>query len=305
MSETPYNYRFLTENDSIVTKNKLRVTNATGAIQVGKNLKDMSCKDILKQMLITYKQPEIKNISPSGTSVYEYGTNVSISSFKFEAVKNTEPLTSIQIKHGYDTYTVIDVAIPDQDNLLEKTSNNIIYDYYQISHTFNPSITINGLIDNVIKSNQTKYILCASITDDPEKKKYVNYNKVYSFVYPFYYCNIPVSEFIATDNGLELLNPLQAYIDTSTKSVKDITSINGQSITYPIQTEMSRSVIIQPASWPNIKTAIDKNNFTQIWTQIGDTHTIKLNNKCTAENYKVWAGEAVTTTGTSAYMFGC
>lgn len=184
------------------------IINPIGGIKEGTNLDGLSIQDVLMKLLYPYTKPIINGsvaYTPSG-SVFEVGSSVNISNISVNIIKQSEPITKIELYRG--------------DTLIGLLKHNIA-DGGVFNFNLNPPYNINTSI-NLSYFHTVVYDSMGSTT--------VNLAPSLTFVSPYYY---------GVSDGNTSITSLSKLIQTKgTKSIKF--SPNNQSVIFAYPREYGK-----------------------------------------------------------------
>lgn len=184
------------------------IINSIGGIKEGTNLDGLSIQDVLMKLLYPYTKPIINGFvayTPSG-SVFEVGSSVNISNISVNVVKQSEPITKIELYRG--------------DTLIGLLKHNVA-DGGTFNFNLNPPYNINTSI-NSSYFHTVVYDSMGSTT--------VNLAPSLTFVSPYYY---------GISDGNTPITSLSKLIQTKgTKSIKF--SPNNQSVIFAYPREYGK-----------------------------------------------------------------
>lgn len=209
--------------------------------------------DLITELLYPYTKPAVSNFAMTpATGVKEMNLQVDVTKATITVTKKSKNIASINLYKG--------------STLVQSITDNIATSG-AATYTFTLADSLDG-------STDTSYKIIVKDTNGGETETNI---LTYDFVYPYFYGTIAAGTSEITSDIVLGLN----------KSIMAKGNCN-----FTFTTNNQRPVIAYPASYGDLKSIIDQNNFSQTWTK----YDITINNSTNINgiNYYVYVGGAAT-----------
>lgn len=208
--------------------------------------------DLITELLYPYTKPAVSNFAMTpATGVKEMNSPIKVTKATITVTKKSKNIASINLYKG--------------STLVQSITDNIATSG-AATYTFTLEDSLDG-------STDTSYKIIVKDTDGGET---TTSNLTYDFVFPYFYGTIAAGLSEITSDTVLGLN----------KNIRAKGSCN-----FTFTTNNQCPVIAYPASYGNLKSIIDPNNFSQTWTK----YEVTINStNINGINYYVYVGGAAT-----------
>ena len=249
-------------DDNTMYTNATPIVTPIGSITAGETFDNVPVKQMLDKILYPYVKPSITGSATPGSATREFGDPVSLTQVKAVVTKKSENISKVEFL----------VAGSVAHTVEDGTQTN----GGTITYTPEPATEISTTTTVQVRATDAKAGVVTATA------------ATYTFVYPFYH-------------GVVEASKIGAMTSTDvTGLTKDISGKGTKTYTYT--TNNNCMVVAYPASYGDLKSALDSNNFENIGSFTKQTLNV-TGLDTTEQSYNVYVMSASTVSG-FAMKFG-